>query len=392
MGDPLAWLNAALEERKAQDLYRSLRDRGSAQRAQIVLDGRQLVNFGSNDYLGLACDERVCRAVVEAVERFGWGAGASPLVTGHSTLHRRLEEKLADFEDTEAALVFPSGFAANCGTLASLASQGDVIFNDRKNHASLWDGSRLSRADVRVYPHNDVRALAKLLERYAARYRRRVIVTDTVFSMDGDLAPLPELAELAEKYEAILVVDEAHATGVFGEKGTGVVEHFGLKTRVPVRIGTLSKALGSQGGFVAGDRCLIEWLVNHARSYIYSTASPAAVAAGSLAALEIVRTEPHRRRELLECAEGLRRALRAQGWRLGPSESQIVPVIVGTPDRAVRLSAALYERGFFVPAIRPPTVPEGEACLRISVIQPHCEEAVARLIDAMASLRKTFGD
>ncbi|RMG02605.1 MAG: 8-amino-7-oxononanoate synthase [Planctomycetota bacterium] len=392
MGDPLAWLNEALEQRKAQNLFRRLRDRDSAQRAHIVLDGRNLVNFGSNDYLGLACDERVCRAVVDAVEEFGWGAGASPLVTGHSRLHRELEAALAAFEQTEAALVFPSGFAANCGTLAALATQGDVIFNDRKNHASLWDGSRLSRADVRVYPHNDVASLRKLLDRYAARYRRRLIVTDTIFSMDGDLAPLPELVELADKFEAILVVDEAHATGVFGEKGTGVVEHFGLKERVPVRIGTLSKALGSQGGFVAGDRCLIEWLVNHARSYIYSTASPAAVAAASLAALEIVRTEPHRRCELLACARRLREALRDQGWRLGPSESQIVPVIVGLPDRAVKLSAALSEEGFFVPAIRPPTVPEGEACLRISVAWPHCEAEIDRLIEVMASLRRTFGD
>jgi 8-amino-7-oxononanoate synthase len=306
------------------------------------------------------------------------------LVTGYGTHHHLLEERLAQFEGTEAALLFPSGFAANVGAIASLVGQGDTVFTDRKNHASLLDGCRLSRADVRVYPHNDWRMLESLLARRSGR--RRLIVTDSLFSMDGDLAPLAALADLAQQYNAMLLIDEAHATGVFGALGRGVAEALGLEGQIPIRVGTLSKALGSIGGFVAGSRSLIEWLVNRARPYVFSTAAPAAIAAAGITALDIVCDEPQRRSELLTRAQSLRGALAEQGWNVGRSASQIIPVIVGEPDHALALSARLLERGLLVPAIRPPTVPDGEACLRISLSYAHTAEMIAMLVEGMKAV------
>ena len=327
-------------------------------------------------------------AVAAALQEYGWGSGASPLVTGYAQPHRHLEQRLAEFEGTEAALVFTSGFAANTGAVAALAAVGDVVFTDRKNHASLIDGCRLSRADVRTYPHADWQTLESLLSKTSTDRdlhgaRRRLIVTDGLFSMDGDLAPLKELTELARRYQAMLLIDEAHATGVFGRQGRGVAEHFGLEHAVHVRVGTLSKALGCIGGFVAGSRSLIEWLVNRARPYVFSTAMPAVSAAAAMAALDIVESEPQRRVDLLARAESLRAELAGQGWNIGRSASQIIPIIVGQPLRAVALSAALREKGLFVPAIRPPTVPEGEACLRISLTCGHTEDMIAKLLEVL---------
>jgi 8-amino-7-oxononanoate synthase len=380
----LAWLDQELATLGRRGLRRRLAVRRGSQAPRVSLDGRLLVNFGSNDYLGLASDPRLAAAAQDVAQTDGWGSGASPLVSGYADVHQRLEEQLAQFEGTEAALVFGSGFAANAGCLAAMVGAGDVVYSDRKNHASLLDGCRLSRADVRVYPHGDWQALERLLD-HSGRYRRRLIATDSLFSMDGDLAPLAELVDLAERYDAMLMIDEAHATGVFGHHGRGVAEHLGVDGRIPIRIGTLSKALGSIGGFVAGSRTLIEWLVNRARPYVFSTASPAPMAAASLAALEIVRTEPHRREGLLSQADWLRARLAEQGWNTGQSVSQIIPVLVGEPERAVTLSAALRDRGYFVPAIRPPTVPDGESCLRISLSSAHTREMLAGLLEAIGS-------
>ncbi len=305
---PLAWIDDELAALERQQLLRRLSVRGGPQSVRLAMDGRELINFGSNDYLGLAADPRLTQAVAEALQHEGWGSGASPLVTGHATAHGQLAQRLAEFEATEAALLFSSGFAANAGTIAALVGPGDVVYCDRKNHASLLDGCRLSRADVRAYPHCDCGPLASLLAQ-SGRYRRRLIVTDGLFSMDGDLAPLVELADLAERHDAMLLVDEAHATGVFGQHGRGVSEHLAVEDRVPVRIGTLSKALGGVGGFVAGSRSLIEWLIQRARPYVFSTASPAATAAAALAALDVVRQEPDRRQELLARAKGCVRNL-----------------------------------------------------------------------------------
>ena len=383
---PLSWVDDELEQLDRANLRRRLLTHAGPQGPIIEVDGRRLVNFGSNDYLALAADPRLADAAAKATGREGWGAGASPLVTGHASAHHQLELALAEFEGTQAALLFSSGFAANIGAIAALAERGDAVFSDQKNHASIVDGCRLSRADVHIYPHRDWRRLEELL-REAGGYRRRLIATDTLFSMDGDLAPLVELAELAERYDCMLLVDEAHATGIFGERGRGVAEHLDVEDRVHVRIGTLSKALGSAGGFVAGSQSLIDWLANRARPYVFSTAQPGASAAAAAAALEIINTEPERRRVLLASAEYLRQQLRQQGWNCGASVSQIIPVLVGAPEATMYLADALRQRGFWTPGIRPPSVPEGESLLRISLSYGHTREMLDGLIEVMRDLR-----
>lgn len=385
--DPLAWIDQELATLDALGLRRRLVERQGAQGPVIEVDGVSLVNFGSNDYLGLAASPELRSAVQAALEADGWGSGASPLVTGRGEWHARLERAIADFEETEAALLFPSGFAANVGAIAALAGKGDLILSDAKNHASVIDGSRLSGAQVRIYPHVDMLSVEKYLAQ-ASGFRRRLVVTDSLFSMDGDLAPLDELADLAARFDAMLLVDEAHATGVFGEHGRGGCEYFGVESRMAVRVGTLSKALGSSGGFVVGRRSLIEWLANRARPYVFSTAAPGPLAAAGLAALEMVRREPERRRRLLDHSARLRARLTSDGWQLGASISQIVPILIGSPDVTMDLAARLRAAGFWAPGIRPPTVPDGESLLRISLTSEHTPEMVDSLCDALAQLRR----
>jgi 8-amino-7-oxononanoate synthase len=393
--DPLGWLDDALEQLDAQGLRRRLVTRIGPQGSTIEVEtddapaieaGRTLVNFGANDYLGLAADPRLAAAAQRAAADEGWGAGASPLVTGHSRSHAELEQRLAEFIRTEAALVFPSGFAANSGTIPALVGRGDVIFADERNHASLIDGCRLSRADVQVYPHRDMARLAELLEQ-AAGCRRRLIVSDALFSMDGDIAPLAELVELSRRHRAMLMIDEAHAIGIFGANGRGIAEHVGVEVHVPIRVGTLSKALGSAGGFVAGSRKLIDWLLNLARSYVFSTSHPPAVASAAIAALDIVRDEPNRRITLLERAGELRAALKKQGWNIGDAAGQIVPIIIGDAGATMQFAAALREQRLFVPGIRPPSVPEGQSLLRISLSYGHTPQMIEQLVAALAELR-----
>ena len=381
------WLTGALSDLDRRGLRRVLSERATAQRGdRVVLDGQSLVNFGSNDYLGLAADPRVLSAACRALVVIGWGAGASPLVTGRSSLHAQLEHRLAQFEHADAALVFPSGFAANAGTIAALVETGDVIFSDAKNHASIIDGCRLSGARVHIYRHGDVGHLAELLQSSAHGPRRRLIVTDGLFSMDGDLAPLQEIAALALEHQAMMLVDEAHATGVFGASGRGACEAAGIDAELVVRVGTLSKALGSMGGFVAGSQRLIDWLANRARPYVFSTAPVEAVAAAGIAALDIVEAEPHRRLTLLKRAEDLRARLRSAGFNLGRSQSQIIPLLVGDPLRATQAATELRTRGFFVPAIRPPSVPQGESLLRISLTWHHDDAMLERLVGALTEV------
>jgi 8-amino-7-oxononanoate synthase len=383
--DPLAWIDDELVGLERAGLRRRLAERGGPQAATVSLDGRELVNFGSNDYLGLAADPRLAAAAHAAIEREGWGSGASPLVSGRATSHAELERRLAEFEGTEAALVFPSGFAANAGTIPALTDDGDAVFADAKNHASLIDGCRLSRAQRFVYPHADCDALEQLL-RDAGHFRRRLIATDTLFSMDGDLAPLPRLAALAEEYDAMLLVDEAHATGVFGEKGSGLFSETGINPISAIRIGTLSKAFGTGGGFVCGRQSLIDWLANRARPYVFSTAQPAATSAAAIAALDVVAAEPHRRRELLVRAADLRSRLAEQGWNTGTSASQIIPLYLGDPDRTMRLAAELRGAGYFIPGIRPPTVPAGESLLRLSLCYHHTPAMIDELVETLAKI------
>ena len=381
--NPLSWLNDALADLDRRDLRRTLLARESPQRGdKIIIQGRELANFGSNDYLGLAADERLRAAVRQGTDDRGWGSGASPLVTGRGTLHAELEAELAKFEGTQAALLFSTGYAANVGAIAALMGPDDIIFSDAKNHASIVDGCRLSGAQIQVYTHCDLDDLRRLLA-VSRPIRRKLIVTDSLFSMDGDLAPLPQLTELARQQSAMLMVDEAHATGVFGKRGRGVCEHLGVEEGVHIRVGTLSKGLGSIGGFVAGSRVLIDWLANRARPYVFSTAMPEAMAAAGLAALEIVRDEPQRRRELLSRADLLRSRFTSAGLNVGRSQSQIVPVILGSPAKAMAAAGQLRQAGFFVPGIRPPSVPEGESLLRISLSWLHTPGQLAELAEAL---------
>jgi 7-keto-8-aminopelargonate synthetase-like enzyme len=415
--DPLAWIDTALDDLERRDLRRRHAVRSGAQSARVTIDGRELINFGSNDYLGLACDPRLAEVARLATEREGWGSGASPLVSGRGDSHAELERRLAEFEGTEAALVFPSGFAANAGIIPALVEEEDAVFGDAKNHASLIDGCRLSKAARFIYPHCDCDALEQML-RDVSHFRRRLIVTDTLFSMDGDLAPLARITELAERYDAMLMLDEAHATGVFGVNGCGVVESLSSLTSTTsapgsagglgpvaistpgraggwranghsshIRIGTLSKALGTGGGFVCGTQSLIDWLANRARTYVFSTAQPPATSAAAIAALDIVQQEPHRRQQLLANAAKLRAQLTEQGWNTGASASQIIPLIVGDAKHTLELAASLRNAGFFIPAIRPPSVPEGESLLRISLCYHHTPEIINALTEQLARIR-----
>ena len=376
----LHWLSEALAGLSQEGLRRERRVRSGL--PSVAVD------FGSNDYLGLASDPRLVEAAAEAGRAGGWGAGASPVVSGRSSLHAELERRLAAFEGAEAAIVFPSGFAANAGVVPALVDEGDIVYADAKNHASLIDGCRLARAERRVYPHNDARALETMLQADAGRFRRRLIVTDGLFSMDGDFALLPELGELAERYDAMLLVDEAHATGVWGPHGRGAVERASVQApllpeQIAVHAGTLSKALGSAGGFVTGSGELIEWLYNRARPYVFSTASPPAVAAAAIVSLEIVQAEPQRRETVHRNAQTLRDLLHTADWDTGDSVSQIVPIRVGRPETALALAARLAEGGFYVPAIRPPSVPAGESLLRVSVSSRHSESELRGLVQAL---------
>jgi 8-amino-7-oxononanoate synthase len=384
--NPLSWLDDALADLNRRSLRRVLTVRQGSQRGdEITIGQERLVNFGSNDYLGLAASEELTAAAAQVLSKHGWGSGASPLVTGRGELHAALERELADWEQTEATLLFPSGFAANLGIIPSLVGKPDAVYSDERNHASIIDGCRLSGAAIHIYRHCDAEHLQSLLTAEPTA-RRKLIVTDTVFSMDGDLAPLERLVGLAREHDAMLMVDEAHATGVFGAQGRGLCEQLGVQAGVHIKVGTLSKALGASGGFVAGSQNLIDWLANRARPYVFSTATPEANAAAALAALHIVRSQPQRRQELLSRAAALRDRLRSAGLNVGRSASQIIPVILGSPEATMKASALLRQRGFFVPSIRPPTVPEGQSLLRISLTWRHTPQQIVELRDAVMAV------
>jgi 8-amino-7-oxononanoate synthase len=378
---PLAWVAESCEALRRAGLERPHRVRSGRQGREVVLAGRPLLNFGSNDYLGYAGDVRLTQAASKAACAEGFGAGASPLVSGHSLAHERLETSLAELLDVPAAVTFPSGFSANAATIPALVGPGDMIASDERNHASLIDGCRLSRAAVTIYPHRDMAALDAALA--VAPHRRKLIVTDSLFSMDGTVAPLAALCAVAERHGAMLMVDEAHATGVFGQRGSGLVEETGCAAGVHVRVGTLSKALGAAGGFVAGHGDLVHWLRHAARAWIFSTAHPPAVAAAACRAVELLAIEPERRAELRARAAEFRDRLHAAGIDTGDAAAQIVPVVVGGAEAAVAVAGALAAEGLFVPAIRPPSVPAGRSLVRASVCWHHTAADLARLAAAL---------
>ncbi len=380
---------ATLEELRQAGLFRERRVIQGPQGPHVLLDGRSVLLLCSNDYLGLAGHPAVRDAAAEAAQRWGAGAGASPLVSGHMALHRRLEAELAAFKGSQACVLFGSGFLANTGVLAALAGGGDVILSDALNHASIVDGCRLSRAETVVYAHADLGALADGLRR--AGDRRAVIVTDAVFSMDGDLAPLQGIVELARRHGARVVVDEAHATGVVGPGGRGLVADLGLEHEIDVVIGTLGKALGSYGAFACCDARTADYLVNRARTLIYSTALPPPALGASLAALQLLRDEPKIVNRLHANARALREELALNGFQVELGTMPIVPILVGDPGRAMALCEEALQRGIFAQAIRPPTVPDGTSRLRAVAMANHEERDLRAAARTIASAARELG-
>ena len=382
-------LAAELDRLEAAGLRRSLRRLDSGSAAEVAIDGRSVLLLSSNNYLGLADHPAVVEAACDAVRRWGCGSGASRLICGHLALHADVEAQLAAFKGTEAALLFPSGYQANVGTITALVGVGDHVFSDALNHASIIDGCRLSRASVHVYPHRDVRALEELLAS-APRGGRRLIVTDSVFSMDGDRAPLHALVALARLYHSTLMLDEAHAAGVLGPRGAGLADAEDLADEVAVHMGTLGKALGGAGAYIAGSRALVDVVLNRARSFVYTTGLAPAAAAAAGAALRLVVAEPDRRQALLRNAARLRRGLADIGLRVD-GDTHIIPVLLGDNGLAMRFAAALLDRGVLAQAIRPPTVPDGTARLRVTPMATHTGPQIDRALDAFADAARAAG-
>lgn len=374
-----------LKSLKEKSLIRTLRTVESASGTRAVMDGREYTLFCTNDYLGLSTHPAVCAAAKDAIDVSGFGAGSAPLIAGRSIYHAALEEGIAELKRADAALLFGSGYLANTGIIPALASEEDAILSDSLNHASIIDGCRLSRADVSVYRHADMGSLESALKQAQGR-RRRWIVTEGVFSMDGDIAPMPDIMELARRFGASVIIDDAHATGTIGGGGRGTLEYFRLPTENVVQIGTLGKAIGSYGAFVAGQRDVIDWLVNSARSFMFSTALPHCVCAAASASLKVIKGGPERRAHMTHNAQRLRCALRGMGLTVLGDDTPIIPVVTGNADDTLRLAAALMDAGFYAPAIRPPTVPDGESRIRFTVSALHTDEDIDALTGAVGRL------
>lgn len=370
-----------LQQLADQSLNRRLHTLDSATGPTIQLAGRTVLLLASNDYLGLATHPDVIQAAVQATERYGTGAGASRLVCGTLPPHVELEQALAAFKHTPSALVFGSGYLANLGVIPSLIARGGLIFADRLCHASLIDGARLSGADLRVYRHQDLNHLESLLKRTTSG-RPLLIVTDGLFSMDGDLAPLPELATLAERFGATLYVDDAHGTGVMGQSGRGTLEHFGVESRIPFHMGTLGKALGSSGAYIAGPTDMIQYLINTSRPFMFTTAPPPSAAAAARAALTVLQQDPSRRARLWRNRDHLFAGLTRLGFHLTESASPILPILIGQADKALKFSEQLLAHGVYAPAIRPPTVPNGSSRIRVTVTAEHSPEQIELALSA----------
>ncbi len=383
---PYSNLQQQLDQRAALGLLRKRQMVQSPQSPNIVVDGKSYLSFCSNDYLGLSCHPDLIAALADSASKYGVGAGAAHLVSGHFQVHQQLEHTLANYIGKPQALLFSTGYMANLGVVQALVGKGDHVFADKLNHASLNDAMTLSRATVRRYRHNDIAHLGVLLA--AAGNGRKLVITDAVFSMDGDLALLPELLALCEEHDAWLYVDDAHGFGVLGKQGRGTVSHYNLNSQRIIHMATLGKAAGVFGAFVAADQVVIDTLVNHAHSYVYTTATPPALSGALLASLGLIERGEERRLHLQRLIAELRGGLRDLPWQLMPSATPIQPLVIGDNQAALRLSSGLRERGIWVAAIRPPTVPQGTARLRITLSAAHTEAEVARLLEALHDLAR----
>ena len=388
--DPLEYLSRELDALKQQGLYRHLRILEGEQSHTSTFDHRQVVNLSSNNYLGLTTDPRLRQAAEDAVRRLGVGSGSVRSIAGTMDIHMELERRLAVFKKTEAVVVFQSGFSANAGTVAAVLSKEDVLISDELNHASIIDGARLSRATIKVFPHKDVGAARRILQDLPAG-QRKLLITDGVFSMDGDLGALPELCALAEEYGCIMMVDDAHASGVFGANGRGTIDHFGMHGRVDIQVGTLSKAIGALGGYVAGSKALIEFLYHRARPFLFSTSHPPAVAAACIAAIDVLEQEPRIIERLWENTRFFKAGLKTLGFNTGLSESPITPVIAGDGALAMRLSDRLFQEGVFAQGIAFPTVARDKARVRTIVTATHTRDELQFALDVFATVGRELG-
>ena len=388
--DPLAFLKTELDSLKQQGLYRKLRILEGRPESHTTYDHKSVVNLSSNNYLGLTTHPKLVEAALDAVAKYGVGSGAVRTISGTMAMHMQLEERLARFKHVESVVVFQSGFAANAGTVAAVLTKDDVIISDELNHASIIDGCRLSKAPIKVFPHKDVDAARKIMEGLPVD-QKKILITDGVFSMDGDLGRVPELCALAEEFNAIMMVDDAHASGVFGKNGSGTVDHFGCHGRVDIQVGTLSKAIGVLGGYVAGSRNLIEFLYHRARPFLFSTSHPPAVTAACLAALDVLETEPQWIERLWENTRFFKSGLDALGFNTGMSESPITPVIVGEAATAAKMSDVLFDRGVFAQSIGFPTVARDKARLRTIVSATHTEDDLQYALDTFSAVGRELG-
>jgi glycine C-acetyltransferase len=391
VSNPLSYLSEQLQAWRAAGTFQRLRELQSPCEPISVFDGREVINLASNNYLGLANHPKLVEAAVNAAKKYGAGSGAVRTISGTMSVHLELEQRIAAFKKVEACVVFQSGFAANAGTVAAILTPEDHIISDALNHASIIDGCRLSRAKIHVFPHKDAVRAGAILEELQHAPGRKLLITDGVFSMDGDIGPLPKLVPLAERYGAIMMIDDAHSSGVLGRNGRGTVDHFGLHGRVDIQVGTLSKAVGVLGGYVCGSRDLIEFLYHRARPFLYSTSHPPAVAAACLAAFDILEQEPERIERLWENTRYFKGELARLGFNTGESETPITPVIVGQAATAHRFSRELFDEGLYATGIGFPTVPEGKARIRTIVTATHTREMLDRALDILQRVAKRMG-
>ncbi len=383
----MEFIKKQLKDLEEKGLKRQLKNVVGMQGRELIIDGRLVLNFCSNNYLGLADDLRMRFACSDSLFEEGVGSAASRLVCGNMAAHRALEKKLAEFKGTQSALVFSTGYMANVGIISSLFDRHDIIFSDKLNHASIVDGVLLSRATFKRYPHKDMSALEELLKQ-SQGFKKKAIITDSVFSMDGDVAPLKEIVSLAKKYDCLTMVDEAHGFGILGKHGKGAVEYFGLEEDIDIQMGTLSKAAGAFGAYCCGSEDLTDYLINHTRSFIYTTGMPPSVAVAAAKAIEIIEKEPWHRLQLHDYSHYLRHEITAMGFNTLESQTPIIPIIVGDARKAVEFSKKLFEKGVFVQAIRPPTVPEGTARLRLTVMSSHRQSDLDILLQALKTIGK----
>jgi glycine C-acetyltransferase len=384
----LQYMSDELQKLRAEGLYQKLRVLEGEQLPLARFDGHEVINLSSNNYLGLTTHPKLKRRALEAVEKFGVGSGAVRTIAGTMSLHLELEKKIAEFKSVEAAVVFQSGFTANAGTVQAIIGPDDVIISDELNHASIIDGCRLSKAQIKRFPHKDMEACEKVLKELASHQGKKLLITDGVFSMDGDIAPLPQLVGLAEKYGCIMMIDDAHASGVLGRNGRGTVDHFHLHGRVDIQVGTLSKAIGALGGYVCSTREVIEFLYHRARPFLFSTSHPPSVAATCLAAFELLDEEPQLVEMLWENTRFLKQGLKQAGFDTGRSETPITPIMVGDAALAHQFSRELFQAGVFAQSIGYPTVPQGKARLRTIVTATHTRDELSRAIEILATIGK----